>query len=471
MNARIGFALASVCIMFATAAEAAPPLTLGEVLASSQRHAPQVLEAVARTRAAAGRALSADGAFDTLFSVEAKGKVGGPYDGRVIETTVSRPIADWGGTLYSGYRVSGGDFAPYDGALATDPLGEVKVGAVFSLLRDRAIDERRLNQANSRLDVEVAELERLMVAIGVQRRALAAYNAWVVAGLRLRTYQDLLKLARERQAALQRQVELGSRPRIILTEGEQAILRRQTLVARAEQELANAATNLSFFLRDAAGQPAKPDQERLPGALTPVEVAPDQGAIAASRPDLRLIDVRIAQATRRLELDRNGLLPRLDLRVEASQDLGGSIPAAFSPRNTELAVGLRLGLPLQQRTASGRIATSRAEIDAARRRRQALEDQIGVDLQRLATDVGATAEIQRLAEEERDRALTMAAAERRRFESGASDLFLVNLREEAAADSDVRRIDAAFRQIEARAELAAAAMDLKALGLASDRRL
>ncbi len=59
----------------------------------------------------------------------------------------------------------------------------------------------------------------------------------------------------------------------------------------------------------------------------------------------------------------------------------------------------------------------------------------------------------------------MAAAERRRFEAGASDFFVVNLREEQAADAQVRRLDAAFRQIVANADLAAATVDLKALGL------
>ena len=59
----------------------------------------------------------------------------------------------------------------------------------------------------------------------------------------------------------------------------------------------------------------------------------------------------------------------------------------------------------------------------------------------------------------------MAKAEARRFTLGASDFFLVNVREEAAADAGVRRLDAEYRQIVARAELASAAADLPSLGL------
>ncbi len=470
MTKRMGLALL-LLVLAAAPARAAEPLTLGEVLASSRQHAPQVMEAVARTRSAQGRALTAEGAFDTLVSGEVRAKGGGPYDGRLIETSLSRPIADWGGTLYTGYRLSGGAFPTYEGGLVTDPLGEIKVGALFSLLRDRAIDDRRFNRSNAKLDVRVAELERLLVSVSVQRRALSAYNVWVAAGLRLRVYRDLLSIAQTRQTALQRQVELGARPSILVTESEQAILRRQALVTRGEQDLANAATNLSFFLRDSEGRPVKPSAERLPEGFVAVDLDPSTETPKAGRPDLGLLDARIAQAGRRLELERNSRLPRLDLRLEASQDLGGDLPNMLAPRNTELTVGLRFSLPLQQRAATGRIATAEAEIEAVRRRRQALEDQINVDLQRFTNDVRATAELHRLADEERARAATMAAAERRRFEIGASDFFLVNVREETAADADVRRIEAAYRQIDARAELAAAAMDLPALGLDASQPL
>ena len=46
------------------------PLTLDEVLRSSARSAPQIVEALARVRQAEGRSLSAEGAFDTVFDVD-----------------------------------------------------------------------------------------------------------------------------------------------------------------------------------------------------------------------------------------------------------------------------------------------------------------------------------------------------------------------------------------------------------------
>ena len=65
----------------------------------------------------------------------------------------------------------------------------------------------------------------------------------------------------------------------------------------------------------------------------------------------------------------------------------------------------------------------------------------------------------------RHRARELATAEQRRFGAGASDFFLVNTREETAADAAVRALDARYRNIVASADLAAASADLTALGL------
>lgn len=444
----------------------AKPLTLREVLASSAQFQPQILEAIAKVRAAEGKRLQAEGAFDTQVKAQAEGRLSGFYDGSYAGGTIERPIENWGGSYYGGYRISGGRFPIYEDERYTNVLGEIKAGAVLSLLRDRFIDERRFNRGNAALDVDIAETERLITAITVQRRAVAAYNLWVAAGLRLKVYRDLLELARARQAGLERQVELGARPRILLTEQAQNILRRETLVARTEQELANAANTLSLFWRDANGQPQRPAPEQLPDAFPtiPRPTGPDRMALAG-RPDLKTIDLRIAQATNRLELDRNQLKPRLDLKLEASQDIGPVGSGGRSRNGFESKVGLSFSVPLERRAAKGRVAATSAEIDALERRRQALREQITTEIEGIAIDVRATERLALLAEEERARAGEMAQAERRRFGAGASDFFLVNVREESAADAAVRQLDARFRSLVAGAELAAAAADLKALGL------
>ena len=125
------------------------PLTLDEVLRSSAINAPQIVEALTRVRQAEGRSLAADGAFDTVFDVDAQSRVAGYYDGSYVDGRATRPLTGNGGQLYGGYRVSRGTFPIYEDKAYTDRLGEFRVGGLFSLLRDRAIDERRADGPSS----------------------------------------------------------------------------------------------------------------------------------------------------------------------------------------------------------------------------------------------------------------------------------------------------------------------------------
>ncbi len=445
------------------------PLTLDEVLRSSARSAPQIVEALARVRQAEGRSLSAEGAFDTVFDVDGKSRVAGYYDGTVVEGRATRPLTGNGGYVYGNYRASRGTFPVYEDQAYTNRAGEAKVGALFALLRDRVIDERRTRRTIAGTDIDVARFEAQMVAIGVQRRAVDAYQNWVAAGLRLRAYRDLLDLAERRRGAIGRLVTLGARPAILLTENDQNLVRRRALTVRAEQDFASAANALSLYLRDGDGDPLTVSAERLPGdtaALSGVTVAPPRVAAApVERPDYRAILTRIDQSTARLMLAENDLSPRLDLRGDVGKDVGAVGLGGPNRTPLEATVGFRFSVPLQNRAAKGRVAEARAEIDALGQRSRFLRDQIAVEVDGIVIAVGATERLAAIAEEERMLADRLAAAERRRFELGSGDFFLVNQREETATDARVRLVDAQARIASARAELAAATADRRALGL------
>ncbi|WP_310474076.1 TolC family protein [Sandarakinorhabdus sp.] len=449
---------------------ATSPLALDEVLAASRYHAPQVLEALARVRGAEGRLLTTEGAFDTLFSANLEARPIGTVDGSEAGVRLFQPLATNGGSVYAGYDVSRGRFSSSLAGNNTARLGRFTVGTLFSLLRDRDIDERRFNRAVASADVVLADNDRLLVAIGVQARTIAAWNSWVIAGQRVTVFKGLLQLALDRQAGFKRQVAEGLRPAILLTENEQNILRRQTLVVQAEQALEQAAITLSLFWRDADGNPIVPGADRLPRMLPPpLPVSDDMLTALENRPDLRVVDVRIAQARTRLALDRNNFLPRLDLVAEVNQFVGDPGLGGRDYVGNQAKVGVTLTVPIQQRTARGRLSQTEAEIEAFQQRRRFIEDQIRAEIGGLSVASRQSRRLLGIAIDEQDRALTMAGAERRRFQEGASDFFLVNLREEAAADAQVRRLDAAFRQIVAQADLAAATADVQALGLTERR--
>ena len=442
---------------------ASGPLTLGEMLASSAAQAPQIVEAMARVRQAEGRALTAEGAFDTVFDIDAQSRLLGEYSGSAFEAKASRPLTQNGGSIYGGYRISSGTFPIYEDKAYTDRLGELKIGGLFSLLRDRVIDERRGRIAIAARDIDAARLEREMVAIGVQARAAATYQNWVAAGLRLKAYQALLDLAEQRRAGIARQVQLGARPAILLTEADTNIVRRRALVVRSEQEFGAAANALSFFFRDENGERIVPDPERLPASLPGFR--PARPGTPLDRPDVQTLSARLAQSELKLALAENELKPRLDLRGELSYDVGAARPGGKPRDSEEAVVGVRFTVPLQRRAAKGKIAEARAEVDGLRTRQQLVSEQIAVEVRGIAIAVDGASKTARLADDEARLADDLAAAERRRFDLGASDFFLLNMREEAATDARVRLLDAQARAALAGIDLAGATADRAALGL------
>ena len=142
----------------ASAPASSGALTLQEVLQSSARAAPDIIAALARNRQAEARALTAQGAFDTVFALEGRSRVQGYYDGTEIASKAEQPLSDNGGYLYGQYRASRGDFPVYEDKSYTNRLGELKVGALYSLLRDRLVDARRSEFRMASNDIDIARV-------------------------------------------------------------------------------------------------------------------------------------------------------------------------------------------------------------------------------------------------------------------------------------------------------------------------
>jgi outer membrane protein TolC len=481
VRARTGFALALILILLSspasaetggTVVSAAAPLTAAEVLASSSRHFPGILKILAEQRVAVGKVLEADGAFDTVFSSEGFNRLNGFYDGRVAGAKVDQRFREFGGSIYGGYSNSGGDFPIYEDQYYTSTDGTVKVGVLFSLLRDRGIDRERFGVMDARLAVQEAELDVLLTRVGVQQRALNAYWRWVAAGRQLSVYEELLQLAIDRESGLRQQVEDGSRAEIFLTENAQNITRRKSLVLSARRDFRMAALELSYYYRDASGATLVPSPERLPAvgemvadAGTVREAAESLNATLDRRPELKIIDTALERARNRIQLSENEMKPQLDLNFEYAYGLGDQGNGGPSKDSEDAIVGVTISVPLERRYARGRLAQARAKRDALEFERQRLEDQIELELRNILLDLNVAQELAKLAKQEMEQAEVMRLAERQRFRQGASDFFLVNLREEAAANARIRHF-AALR--EARVALAnydAATVNLEQLGI------
>jgi Outer membrane efflux protein len=455
--------------------EAKPKLYAKDLLQSSAKHLPTIMRAKQAIEQQQGELLSTQGAFDRRLDGNTDLRRG-YYDGKSAEINFLQPFQQYNSRLYGGYRVSDGTYPSYDGNLLTQSGGEVAVGAVFSLLRGRDIDARRTALNTQELRLEEAKFALSIEQLNSQLNALNAYLEWQVKGLEYHVRKDIWQIANKRQTALKQEVDAGNKARIFLVENRQNMLKRKTNLRDVERMLNNAAQGLSFFYRDANGVPIVPDATQLPDEfmfdLSDANITQniDEVKIVAEnlikkRPDIRRLDLAMQRAKLDENLANNNMLPMLDVNAEVSQDLGEQ---QLVREQTESKLKLNLSIPLQRREAQGKANSAKASQRMLEHERSIVTQQLTIELQRIFNDIKIGEEMVAITAEEMKIAKQLLKAERSRFADGASDFFLLNIREETLAESRIRHVLAMQRYYLAISRFLATTMQTELLMLAED---
>lgn len=451
-------------VLWLPAAAGAAELTLAEVLESSLTHFPKVQEAQAKREASEASVVAALGAFDASLQNASTLRLGGFYDGDYSNTKLVKPFESYNAQLSTGYRISNGDFPIYDDYYYTNNGGEFNLELFFSLLRDRDIDDDRLRLWNSKLGVSKAEQEALLARLSTQRAAMVAYYEWLAAVQMLRIQEELVRIANERQDGMRTKHKLGDIAGITMTENEQYLYRRQGQLNDATRLYQNAATNLSLYWRDAAGNPKLPvvtQAPRLPqlpaGSHKPLTTADE---LYSQRPETKMLEADIEAQRNELLAGENSLLPRTDFTVRTAKDMGSG---ALSREEAEHIVGVNVSIPLQRRYGEGRVSRARANLRALEQQQRMLKDQLAQQLQLLSNDLQTAERAIDWSEKEVLLAGKMQRSENTLFSSGNSDYFLLNMREEQLASARIKNVSARLDYFRSLANAYAAEMKLEQL--------
>ncbi|MFO0685788.1 MAG: TolC family protein [Sandaracinus sp.] len=441
------------------------PLALGDVLASLDAH-PTLRGLDARVDAAEGTLLAADGGFDPLLTARGSTTVLGYYEYGRFDTMIQQPTPLWGLTVFAGWRIGRGfnrdlpDYYRYDETLDG---GELRGGVTIPLLRDGWIDGRRATLARADLGVDAAREDLAARRLRLRLAATEAYLRWVNAGQRHLVALSLFDLAAERDAQIASRVRSGMIPAIESLENRRVMLERATALVATARAIERTALQLSLYLRDENGAPVLAEAARVPTALSEPDAPPaeDEAAVQAgwaSRPELSRLGHLVSQAEIAAELARNQVLPRLDVTLTGSGDLGTTNdPATAYQYGRPVAEGVvSLQFPLALRESRGRLEAAEAEMRAAETDLDLARDTVAVEVRDALSAFRAALRAREVAERSAEVALQVAQAERTRFESGLSTLFVVNQRETAAAQAQATLLDARAEVLLARAQLAAA---------------
>jgi len=409
-----------------------------EVTASANKNYPQILSYYEKVSAAEGTALGSLGFFDIKLKQNYTDKSRGFYDGKTTDTLLEKELGFMGAKVYGGYRKSFGSFADYEGGSITNDGGEYRAGARFSLLRDSSIDQNRLGLILANLGVLESQIQLETIKKEIERDATKAYWKWISAAKVFHIYEDLYQLSLKRQSQLEEKLKRGDVAQIIVAENKKNILRRKSALAKARQDFENSAIYLSLFWRGENGTPIVPKPNQVPEIHFSLhEIGSSQNVrdletALSNRPELRILKIQKEQNSSQLKYAKNLFKPQLNVDLGASKDLGNGSASRSQANNY---VGLDFSIPLQQREARGKTSEYESKLKSLKYEEQLLGEKIKAELEQIKIQISSIIEMHQNLLEEAKLADLLENSEREKFKHGASNFFLVNLREQDTAAS------------------------------------
>jgi len=408
---------------------------------------------------AEGEKRAALGAFDVTWKNKATVSPLGYYDNERFDSIFEKPTEVWGMNVYGGYRRGAGDFPIYYGEQVTTDGGEFRAGVQLPLLRDRDIDTRRAGLASADIGLTMADQSITLQKIETIKRATLTYWKWVAAGKRIEIVSSLLNTARERDEGLRERVLQGDVAEFERKDNLRSLLEREAQLIRAERAYQEAAIELSLYYRDDLGVPVLPTKNQIPKIIPPPALAEaflgDElfKRALSQRPEVKILKFEQEQNEIDNKVAKNDLGTRLNMLMEVSKDVGGS---DRTREQAELETGVVLEIPLQRREAEGRIEKTNAIRSRIENRMKFFTDRIVADVKDAISALeNARGQIE-IVRRELQYAKELEQGERYRFKAGDSTILIVNLREQATADSAIREISALAEYHSAEAKLKAA---------------
>lgn len=422
------------------------PLRLEAVVRSAFTSFPAVLAAHNKREMARGEKRSAEGGFDTILKMYSRSSLAGQYQNENVDIGFEQPTDFYGVSFFGGYRRGIGNYPVYEGKSATATAGEVRAGINIPLWRNREVDRRRTNLAQSELSQMMASHEYDHQLLDLERQATYRYWDWVLAGRRSTIAKNLLDLAISRNEAIHQRIKLGDLAAIDADENQRAVLERRERLIAAERGLEQAAIQLSLYLRSPEGETLMPTVEDLPDGFPDAQSHPHQNiehlieTALTNRPDLRRLEQNIRHAELEHQLARNQNQPNVDLVISGAQDFG--VSQNYLVNRSEFYAGVSIDIPVQQRVAEGKSITAEANVLRLKADLTLLEDRIRNEIKDALSAINASYKRIQIAEDHRQIATKLEDAEKSRYELGESNLMIVNLRELATGDAALTYADA-----------------------------
>lgn len=356
-------------------------------------------------------------------------------------------VPTWfGAEVFGGFQNTEGDYL--NDADRTPDAGLIKAGVSVTLGQGLFIDKRRADLRKAQAFQDMADAERLQLLNEVYYEALTDHIQWVAAFKQLTVARSAISRAEVRLQAVRGSFRGGDRPAIDTLEALLQVQDRIMRLQQAEVDLRNAALVLSNHLWDPYLRPLEIDRNVQPDTtdLTTFGARVDNDSLIAlameEHPKLLELRSKLEQLEVEKRLRQEYLKPQLDLNYSLLGNAGmlsdGS-RTTFDPGDRQWGFGFSMPLMLRKERGDLSLAKLRAveaEIGIERERQQ-----IRTTVGRRTNELALMNEQVRLGEAMVRNYSGLLSGENKRFAAGESSLFLVNQREVALLDNQMKLIE------------------------------
>lgn len=339
--------------------------------------------------------------------------------------------------VFTGMRLNPNDTkTPF---VPTGKSGEYYAGVSIPLLRGLKINEKTAAEQQAKLGEPLASQMYGATRLEILLKAAAVYWECIGAKSRLEIARNLLNLAEARVEQIKSRVESGDLPALDIAESEQEIHRRQAALVKSDRDFQKSSLSLSVFLWDDSGTPKAVPQikdvlplQPEPRKLTEREWMEGRKSALESRPELKKIALEKEQLKIELRLAENTILPAMDAYLIQGADTG---PQGIGP---VVRGGIAVSAPLRQRAARGQAQAAQLKLQKLSLDEKAERLKIQVEVDDTVSAVNTSSDRWAATLIELKKAKQVEAGERLRYGAGDSTLFLINQRERASAEAQMR---------------------------------
>jgi outer membrane protein TolC len=342
----------------------------------------------------------------------------------------------------TGYDLNRGVFLGPENS--TPDNGLIYGGISLPLGQGLLIDERRAAIINARTGLEIGRLEEVDIKNELLYNAAYQYWQWYRAFNILKILEEANTIATQRFDAIRNFAANGDRPAIDTVEAGIQVQNIQVSLISSQLDLQQSQNTLLTFLWNADGVPAGTYSSNLPLSTDEVfnSLDKDLNSLVSSlninaHPYLSQLKNKLIQLDTDLKMKKDRLKPRLNVQYNPlSEAIGSRTITDYNINNYKW--GLEFKMPLFLRKERGDVKLADLKIRDTELDVQQKTNELEAKLNNYIAEWSNTRnqiDAFRLAVNQYRQ---MLEAERRLFDLGESSLFLINTREQAYIQANVK---------------------------------